>query len=210
MKQDRSVLDSVRDEVAHLQGSLGASDRVKLVEYLEAIRDVERRIQRAEEQGDKELPVLDHPAGIPASYDEHVRLMCDLQVLAYQTDLTRVVTFMLGREFSGVTYPQVGVPDAHHPITHHQQEAEKIVKVTKINHYHVTQFAYLLDKLRSTPDGDGSLLDHTIMMDGTAWATATRTTRATFRSCWPVDVRRSSKGAVTSRTRRRRRSRTCT
>ena len=167
MKQDRSVLDSVRDEVAHLQGSLGASDRVKLVEYLEAIRDVERRMQRAEEQGDKELPVLDHPAGIPASYDEHVRLMCDLQVLAYQTDLTRVVTFMLGREFSGVTYPQVGVPDAHHPITHHQQEAEKIVKVTKINHYHVTQFAYLLDKLRSTPDGDGSLLDHTIMMYGT-------------------------------------------
>jgi hypothetical protein len=167
LKQDRSVLDSVRDEVAHLQGSLGASDRVKLVEYLEAIRDVERRIQKAEEHGDTELPVLDHPAGIPATYDEHVRLMCDLQVLAYQTDLTRVVTFMLGREFSGVTYPQIGVPDAHHPITHHQQEAEKIVKVTKINHYHVTQFAYLLEKLRSTPDGDGSLLDHTIMMYGT-------------------------------------------
>ena len=93
--------------------------------------------------------------------------MCDLQVLAYQTDLTRIVTFMLGREFSGVTYPQIGVPDAHHPITHHQQEAEKIAKVVKINHYHVTQFAYLLEKMRSTPDGDGSLLDHTIMMYGT-------------------------------------------
>jgi hypothetical protein len=93
--------------------------------------------------------------------------MCDLQVLAYQTDLTRVVTFMLGREFSGVTYPQIGVPDAHHPITHHQQEPEKIVKVAKINHYHVSQFAYLLEKLRSTPDGDGSLLDHVIMMYGT-------------------------------------------
>ena len=93
--------------------------------------------------------------------------MCDLQVLAYQCDLTRIVTFMLGREFSGVTYPQIDVPDAHHPITHHQQEVEKIAKVAKINHYHVTQFAYLLEKLRSTPDGDGSLLDHTIMMYGT-------------------------------------------
>ena len=167
IRQDRSVLDSVRDEVAHLQGALGASDRTKLVEYLEAIRDVERRIQKAEEQSDKELPVVEHPAGIPSSYDDHVKLMCDLQVLAYQVDLTRIVTFMLGREFSGVTYPQIGVPDAHHPITHHQQEVEKIAKVVKINHYHVTQLAYLLEKLQSTPDGDGSLLDHTILMYGT-------------------------------------------
>jgi hypothetical protein len=167
IRQDKSVLDSVRDEVAHLQGALGAGDRTKLLEYLEAIRDVERRIQKAEEQSDKELPLLTQPAGIPTSYDDHVKLMCDLQVLAYQTDMTRIVTFMLGREFSGVTYPQIDVPDAHHPITHHQQEVEKIAKVVKINHYHVTQFAYLLDKLRSTPDGDGSLLDHTIMMYGT-------------------------------------------
>jgi hypothetical protein len=167
IRQDRSILDSVRDEVAHLQGTLGAGDRSKLIEYLEAIRDVERRIQKAEEQSDKELPVVEHPAGIPGTYDEHVKLMCDLQVLAYQTDLTRIVTFMLGREFSGVTYPQIGVPDAHHPITHHQQEVEKIAKVVKINHYHVTQFAYLLEKLQSTPDGDGSLLDHTVMMYGT-------------------------------------------
>ena len=167
IRQDLSVLDSVRDEVAHLQGALGATDRVKLIEYLEAIRDVERRIQKAEEQSDKELPVVEHPPGIPPTYDEHVKLMADLQVLAYQCDLTRVVTFMLGREFSGVTYPQIDVPDAHHPITHHQQEVEKIAKVAKINHYHVTQFAYLLEKLRSTPDGDGSLLDHTIMMYGT-------------------------------------------
>jgi hypothetical protein len=167
IRQDRSVLDSVRDEVAHLQGALGPGDRIKLVEYLEAIRDVERRIQKAEEQSDKEVPVVEHPAGIPPTYDEHVKLMCDLQVLAYQVDLTRIVTFMLGREFSGVTYPQIGVPDAHHPITHHQQEVEKIAKVAKINHYHVTQFANLLEKLQSTPDGDGSLLDHTIMMYGT-------------------------------------------
>ena len=167
VRQDKSLLDSVRDEVARLQGAIGAGDRVKLVEYLDAIRDVERRIQKAEEQAGKELPQVDHPAGIPSTYDDHVKLMCDLQVLAYQADLTRVVTFMLGREFSGVTYPQIGVPDAHHPITHHQQEAEKIAKVVKINHYHVTQFASLLEKLRATPDGDGTLLDHTIMMYGT-------------------------------------------
>jgi hypothetical protein len=167
LRQQRSVLDSVRDEVSRLQGALGQGDRVKLLEYLDAIRDVERRIQKAEEQSDKELPLVDHPAGIPPTYEEHVRLLCDLQVLAYQCDLTRIVTFMLGREFSGVTYPQIGVPDAHHPITHHQQEAEKIAKVVKINHYHVTQFAYLLEKLQSTPDGDGSLLDHVIMMYGT-------------------------------------------
>jgi hypothetical protein len=167
LRQDRSVLDSVREEVGRLQGTLGQGDRLKLVEYLDAIRDVERRIQKAEEQSGHELPVVDHPAGIPAAYDDHVRLMCDLQVLAFQSDLTRIATFMLGREFSGVTYPQIGVPDAHHPITHHQQEVEKIAKVVKINHYHVTQFAYLLDKMRSTPDGDGSLLDHTIAMYGT-------------------------------------------
>src|SRR5438067_3161530 len=167
IRQDKSVLDSVIEEAGHLRGALGPGDRTKLVEYLDAIRDVERRIQKAEEQSGLALPLVDHPAGIPATFDEHVKLMCDLQVLAYQADMTRVVTFMLGREFSGVTYPQIDVPDAHHPITHHQQEPEKIAKVAKINAYHVTQFAYLLDRLRSTPDGDGSLLDHMIMMYGT-------------------------------------------
>ncbi|MEP7306821.1 MAG: DUF1552 domain-containing protein [Acidobacteriota bacterium] len=165
--QDKSVLDSVIEEAATLRGALGPGDRGKLVEYLDAIRDVERRIQKAEEQSSRELPTIDHPAGIPATYDEHVRLLCDLQVLAFQADLTRVVTFMLGREFSGVTYPQIGVPDAHHPITHHQQEPEKIAKVAKINAYHVLQFAYLLEKLKSTPDGDGSLLDHAMVIYGT-------------------------------------------
>jgi len=167
LRQDRSVLDSVREEVGQLQGTLGQGDRAKLIEYLDAIRDVERRIQRAEQQHGTALPVIDHPAGVPSTYDDHVKLMCDLQVLAYQADLTRVITFMLGREFSGVTYPQIDVPDAHHPITHHQQEAPKIAKVAKINHYHVTQFAYLLEKLRSTSDGDGTLLDHAVMMYGT-------------------------------------------
>src|SRR5216110_1000090 len=122
IEQDRSVLDSVIAEARSLSGSIGAGDRAKLVEYLDAIRDVERRIARAEEQSARDLPVVDHPAGVPDSFDDHVKLMCDLQVLAYQADLTRVVTFMLGREFSGVTFPQIGVPDAHHPITHHQQE----------------------------------------------------------------------------------------
>jgi hypothetical protein len=167
IRQQRSVLDSVSQEVAHLEGSLGPGDRLKLSEYLESVRDVERRIQLAEEQNDQSLPVVDHPAGIPATYDEHVKLMCDLQVLAYQCDLTRVITLMLGREFSGVTYPQVGVPDAHHPITHHAGEAEKIAKVEKINAYHVTQFAYLLEKMRSTREGDGTLLDHSTLMYGT-------------------------------------------
>jgi len=165
--QDRSVLDSVIAEARGLSGSIGAGDRAKLVEYLDAIRDVERRIARAEEQSARELPRIDHPAGVPASYDDHVKLMCDLQVLAYQADLTRVVTFMLGREFSGVTFPQIGVPDAHHPITHHQQEPEKIVKVAKINAYQVTKFAYLLERMAATPDGDGSLLDHATLMYGT-------------------------------------------
>jgi hypothetical protein len=167
IEQDRSVLDSVIAEARSLSGSVGAGDRAKLVEYLDAIRDVERRIARAEEQSARDLPVVDHPAGVPDSYDEHVKLMTDLQVLAYQADLTRVVTLMLGREFSGVTFPQIGVPDAHHPITHHQQEPEKIVKVAKINAYQVTKFAYLLDRLAATPDGDGSLLDHSTLMYGT-------------------------------------------
>ncbi len=165
--QDKSVLDSVIQEAATLKGSLGQNDRVKIVEYLDSIRDVERRIQRAEEQSARELPIVEHPAGVPAAFDDHVQLMCDLQVLAYQADLTRVATFMLGREFSGVTYPQIGVPDAHHPITHHQQEPEKIVKVAKINAYQVTKFAYLLERMRATPDGDGSLLDHATLIYGT-------------------------------------------
>ncbi len=167
IEQDRSLLDSVVAEARSLSGTIGAADRSKLVEYLDAIRDVERRIARAEEQSARELPVVEHPAGVPDSFDDHVKLMCDLQVLAYQADLTRVITFMLGREFSGVTYPQIGVPDAHHPITHHQQEPEKIVKVAKINAYHVTKFAYLLDRLAHTPDGDGSLLDHATLLYGT-------------------------------------------
>ncbi len=167
IRQQRSVLDSVREEVAGLSRELGPGDRGKLTEYLDSVRDVERRIERAESQSGRELPVLDRPSGAPASYEDHVKLMFDLEVLAYQLDLTRVITIMLGREFSGMTYPQVGVPDAHHPVTHHAMEPEKIAKVAKINAYHVQLFAYLLERLRATPDGDGSLLDHITRMYGT-------------------------------------------
>ena len=135
-----------------------------------AIRDVERRIQKAEEQSTRELPVIEQPAGVPATFGEHVRLMFDLQLLAYQTDLTRVVTFMLGREITGRTYAEIGVPDAHHPISHHQRDPEKFAKLTKINTYHVSLFAEFLEKLRQTPDGDGSLLDHVTLIYGAGMA----------------------------------------
>ena len=166
MRQQQSVLDSVTQEVARLGGTLPQSDRTKLTEYLDAIRGVERRIQIAEEQGNQQVPLINHPVGIPADWETHVKLMFDLQVLAYQTDLTRVITMMLGHEHSGMTYPQIGVPDAHHPISHHQREPEKLAKVSKINAYHVKMFAYLLEKLRATPDGDGTLLDHMTLIYG--------------------------------------------
>jgi hypothetical protein len=166
LRQRRSVLDSVSEEVAHLQGALPQSDRTKLTEYLDAVRDVEQRIQIAEAQSDRELPLVNHPAGIPAGWEDHVTLMLDLQVLAFQCDLTRVITLMVGHEHSGMTYPQIGVPDAHHPISHHQQEPEKVAKVAKINAYHMQMFAKLLEKLQATADGDGTLLDHVTMMYG--------------------------------------------
>jgi hypothetical protein len=169
-REERSVLDSVTREIAELQGALPQGDRTKLTEYFDAIRDVEQRIQIAEEQSGDELPLVDHPAGIPGSWEDHVMLMLDLQVLAYQCDLTRVITLMMGHEHSGMTYPQIGVPDAHHPISHHQQEPEKVAKVAKINAYHMKMFAAYLEKLRSTPDGDGSLLDHMTMMYGAGMA----------------------------------------
>jgi len=166
MRQQRSVLDAVGHEITRLSGALPQSDRAKLTEYLDAIRDVERRIQIAESQRDQELPLVEHPAGIPAGWEDHLNLMFDLIVLAYQCDLTRVITFMTGREQSGMTYPQIGVPDAHHPISHHQQEPEKVAKVARINAYHVKMFSNLLGKMQATPDGDGTLLDHMTMMYG--------------------------------------------
>ncbi len=166
MRQRRSVLDAASAEIERLQGALPQTDRSKLTEYLDSIRNVERRIELAEQQGDRELPLLEQPTGIPADWEEHINLMFDLMVLAFQCDLTRVITLRTGREQSGMTYPQIGVPDAHHPISHHQQEPEKVAKVAQINAYHVKMFSSLLRKMEATRDGDGTLLDHMTMMYG--------------------------------------------
>lgn len=166
IRTDRSILDSVTEKVAGMITDLGPADRSKLTEYLDAIRDVERGIQMAEEQSARELPTLERPAGVPATFTEHAKLMFDLQVLAYQTDMTRVITFMTGREFGGRTYREIGIPEGHHPLTHHQYKQEKIDKVIRINIYQAKHFAYYLDRLRSTQDGDGSLLDHMVVLYG--------------------------------------------
>src|SRR5499427_7879101 len=165
MRQEKSILDSITEEASHLRGALPQSDRTKLAEYLDAVRGVERRIQVAEKDN-QQVPLVEHPAGIPTNWEDHVRLMFDLMVLAYQSNLTRVITLMMGHEQSGTTYPQIGVPDAHHPISHHQREPEKVAKTARINAYHVKMFAYLLERMRATPDGQGTLLDHMAMIYG--------------------------------------------
>jgi hypothetical protein len=168
LQQDRSILDSITDRVKTLQRNLGAGDNRKVNDYLESLRDVERRIQKAEEQGlqNSDAPNLERPVGIPDNFEHHVGLLYDLQLLAFQSDLTRVTTFMYGREQNGRPYPQIGVPEPHHPLTHHQNLPEKMDKCAKIQTYHVRLFADYLEKLRSTPDGDGSLLDHVILLYG--------------------------------------------
>jgi Protein of unknown function (DUF1552) len=168
IRKDRSILDSVSEEMASLQKSLGASDRVIVSEYLDSVREIEQRLRKAETRIDGgALPeVLDRPAGIPESFEEHAKLMFDLQWLAYRTDVTRVITFQLAREFSNRSYPNVGVTDGHHTVSHHENNAEKQEKYSKINKYHVELFAYFLGKMQSTPDGDGSLLDHSMFLYG--------------------------------------------
>jgi hypothetical protein len=163
---DRSILDSVGDRIDSLHKRIGSRDRDKLAEYLEAVRDIERRIQRAEEQSDQQLPLVSQPRGIPADFEQHAKLMFDLQVLAYQTDLTRVITFMLGRELSGRTFPELGVVESHHATSHHQNDQLKLANLFKIKEHHSKLFGYYLDKLQATPDGDGSLLDHTLLLYG--------------------------------------------
>ena len=164
-QQKDSILDSLLDEVASLQASVSAPDRVRLSGYLESVRDVERRIQKAI-AFNTEMPSFERPAGVPDTFEAHARLMFDLQWLAYQGDVTRVVTFMIGREFSGRTYPEIGVPDAHHPISHHQRDPVRMEKCAKINRYHMSLFSEFVEKLRQTPDGDGSLLDHVAIVYG--------------------------------------------
>jgi len=167
LRRNASLLDWMTDDIAKLQKKLGPADRARVGNYLDSVREVERRIQKAEEQtADTALPDLERPAGVPADYGDHARLMFDLQTLALQGDVTRVITFQLARETSTRTYPQIGVPDPHHPLSHHSNDPVKLEKLAKINQYHVSLFAYYLDKLRSTPDGDGNLLDHSLIMLG--------------------------------------------
>jgi hypothetical protein len=174
MRQHKSILDSVNDKLARLRSELGPQDRVKVEQYAEAVRDVERRIARAEEQRDVELPSLEQPQGIPPVFEDHLALMMDLQLLALQSNLTRVVTFMIGKEQSARPYPQVGVPEAHHPLSHHNDVPELIAHLSKINRYHTQLFSGYLAKLRATPDGDGSLLDHMTILYGAGISNSTR------------------------------------
>jgi hypothetical protein len=170
MRKNRSILDSVTAELGSLNRNLGARDRSKVNEYVESVRDLERRIQRAEEQSDRELPNVERPAGVPDTYEQHAFLMFDLMALAYQTDLTRVVTFLMGREKSGRAYPEAGVPDSHHSVSHHQNRPEVMEKVAKINTFHMKLFAHLLDRMKSTTDGAGTLLDSSAIMYGAGMA----------------------------------------
>ena len=167
IKEDKSILDAITKDVASLQLQLGPSDREMMTQYLENVREIERRIQRAEQsQGDEDLTLPSRPAGVPFDYEEHIKLMYDLMALAYQVDVTRVVTFMISREVSNRTYPHVGVTDGHHAISHHQNRAEKMEKNVRIQTYNISQFGYFLEKLKNTPDGDGSLLDHSVLLYG--------------------------------------------
>src|SRR5438874_11469376 len=171
-QENRSILDAINADIGRLRGKLGGTDRGKIDQYLEAVRDVERRMQLAEKQGDREMPQIEAPVGAPEVFSEYFKLMADLMVLAWQTDMTRVITFMMGHEMSGRAYPEVGFGDAHHPNTHHQGDPEKIEKTIKINTFHIKMLSYYLDKLRSTPDGDGSLLDHSMILYGAALSDA--------------------------------------
>jgi uncharacterized protein DUF1552 len=167
LQKTGSILDSLAQQVASLERRLGSHDRSKLTDYLEAVRAVEGRIQRAErDTTDADLPLPERPVGIPDSFDDHAKLMFDLQVLAFQTDATRVITMMLARELSNRSYPAIGVPDGHHSVSHHQHNPDLVSRKVKIDTYHVQLLAYFLEKLRATPDGDGTLLDHVMLLYG--------------------------------------------
>ena len=168
MRTDRSILDSVMESINQLERRLGQSDRAAVDEYLNAVREIERRIQRAEENSaTTPLPTADQPAGVPDEYDEHVEILFEMLALAYQADVTRVSCFQMARELSGRTYPDIGVPEAHHSVSHHQLNPHNIEQYTKINTHHVSLFSKLIERMHNTPDGDGTLLDHTIMLYGT-------------------------------------------
>jgi hypothetical protein len=167
IKEDRSLLDAITSEASSMQLQLGAQDRRTMTDYLDNVREIARRIQRAaQSQSDEDLLLPERPAGIPFDFEEHITLMYELLALAYQANVTRVATFMVAREVSNRTYPQVGVPDGHHAISHHQNRPEKMEKNARIQTYHVTLFKKFLDKLQATPDGDGTLLDHSLLVYG--------------------------------------------
>ena len=167
LRKNASILDWVSSDIARIQSQLGARDRTKVSEYLDAVREVERRIQKAEKQtANDSMPDLDRPVGVPASYGDHAKLMFDLQVLALQGDVTRVISFQLAREASTRAYPDAGVFEPHHPLTHHAGDPEKMAKVAKINAYHISLFAYFLQKLKATPEGNGNLLDNSLFLCG--------------------------------------------
>jgi len=166
MKQSGSILDSVTQEVSRLSGTLGAGDRTKLSEYLDSVREIEQRIQNAEAQGAQSIELPERPIDVPDSFEAHTKLMFDLQVLAYRADVTRVFSLIMARELSSRTYPNIGVPDQHHAVSHHRNDPELIAKKAKIDVYHVQLFNYFLEKLKNTQDGDGSLLDHSLIMYG--------------------------------------------
>jgi len=167
MREDRSILDSVREAVVSLQNRLGAGDRTKVAEYLDSMREIERRIQVAEKQsGESVIQLPDRPVGAPESYDEHAKLMFDLAAIGFQADIMRVFTLLLGREQTNRPYPFLGVPEAHHSVSHHQNDPVKFAKAAKINTYHIELLAQFAAKLRATPDGDGNLLDHSMILQG--------------------------------------------
>ena len=166
LKKEKSILDDITDEARQMMQSVGASDQARLTEYLDGMRDVERRIQLAEQQSSRELPAMERPSGIPNEFVDHLKLMFDLQVLAFQTDMTRMITFMIGPEQSNRTHPEIGVPDVHHSISHHRNDPVNLEKLAKVNLYYSQLLTYFLDKLSDTQDVDGSLLDNMIMMYG--------------------------------------------
>lgn len=167
LRKRASLLDGFNHEISRLKRKVGPGDRAKIDQYLETVREVERRIQRAEaDAANTALPDLDRPLGVPPAYADHARLMFDLQLLAFQGDVTRVITFQLARETSNRTYPEIGVPDPHHPLSHHGNDPEKIARMAKINAFHVSLFGEFLQKLKNTPEGNGSLLDHSLYLYG--------------------------------------------
>jgi hypothetical protein len=167
IREDRSILDSVKEAISGLQARIGAGDRAKVEEYLDSMREIERRIQVAEKQsGESPIALPDRPIGAPESYDEHAKLMFDLAALAFQADITRVFTLLLGREQTNRPYPFLGVPEAHHSISHHQNDPVKLAKGAKINTYHIELLARFAGRLRETADGDGTLLDHSMILQG--------------------------------------------